>query len=76
MKKIEPLKGTQMYDVINHIRKYGKITSWQAIENYHITRLSDVIFKLKKHGIKIKTLRKKVKTKYDRFCNIAIYQEV
>ena len=31
----------------DHIKKYGSITSWEAILNYHITRLSARIYDLK-----------------------------
>lgn len=37
------------YDVIlNHLQKFGSITSWEAIKEYGITRLSAVIFELRK----------------------------
>lgn len=38
--------------ILKHLEKYGKITSWEAITKYHCTRLSAVIFDLrKKHNI-------------------------
>ena len=40
-------KKTQINDVINHLKKYKKITSFDAINEYGATRLSGIIFKLK-----------------------------
>ena len=34
--------------VFEHLKKFGSITSWEAIELYGATRLSDIIFKLRK----------------------------
>jgi hypothetical protein len=34
--------------VLKHLEKYGKITSWEAFTKYHCTRLSAVIFQLRK----------------------------
>ena len=33
--------------VLNHLKTYGRITSWEAIEKYHITRLSEYIRSLR-----------------------------
>lgn len=34
--------------VEEHLKKYGSITSWEAIQNYKATRLSAIIFNLRK----------------------------
>lgn len=34
--------------VEEHLKKHGSITSWEAIENYKATRLSAIIFNLRK----------------------------
>lgn len=34
--------------VEEHLRKYGSITSWEAIQDYKATRLSAIIFNLRK----------------------------
>lgn len=34
--------------VLNHLKEKGSITSWEAIELYGATRLSDIIFKLRR----------------------------
>ena len=46
---------TQKEQVLAHLKKHGSITSWDAIIEYGITRLSGVIYKLKKDGYKITT---------------------
>lgn len=39
--------------VLKHLKNRGSITSWDAIERYHATRLSSIIFNLrKKHNIR------------------------
>lgn len=45
---------TQEQIVLNHLRKYGSITSMDAFSKYQITRLSSAIHILRhKHGYKI-----------------------
>lgn len=43
-------KITQEDKVLNHMLKYGGITSMQAFEMYHITRLSGRIHDLRREG--------------------------
>ena len=38
----------QIDQVEKHLKKYGHITSWQAIQKYRVTRLSAVIYELRK----------------------------
>jgi len=35
--------STQKMQVLNHLKEHGSISSWEAITNYHITRLSEYI---------------------------------
>lgn len=42
--------------VLNHLKQHGSITSLEAIENYGATRLSAIIFNLRKRGYKIDTV--------------------
>ena len=49
-------KITQVEEVLNHLMNYGTITSWEAIQNYKITRLSDKIYLLRKKGFNIATI--------------------
>ena len=36
--------------VLEHLKKYKTITSWEAIQNYGITRLSEYIRQLRRDG--------------------------
>lgn len=36
--------------VLEHLKKYKTITSWEAIQNYGITRLSEYIRQLRSDG--------------------------
>ena len=42
--------------VREHLEKYGSITSLEAIELYGATRLADIIYKLRNHGMEIDTI--------------------
>lgn len=55
---------TQKQIVLDHIKKYGSITSMEAIHKYGITRLSDRIFNLRNDGINILTNIVNVDTRY------------
>jgi len=44
---------TQMEQVKSHLLKHKRITSWEAIMNYQITRLSHYIYALKRQGLVI-----------------------
>ena len=39
---------TQLTQVRNHLKIFGSLTSWDAIQKYRITRLSHYILKLRK----------------------------
>ena len=47
---------TKQAQVMEHLRKYKMITSWEAIQKYRVTRLADTIFKLKSRGWLITTI--------------------
>tara|TARA_R110002096_G_scaffold136556_6_gene289293 strand:+ start:3628 stop:3888 length:261 start_codon:yes stop_codon:yes gene_type:complete len=40
--------NTQLIEVMKHLMKHESITSWDAIQDYRITRLSAIIFTLRK----------------------------
>lgn len=42
--------------VLKHLKRYGSITSWRAIQSYRVTRLSSIIFNLKRKGYDIRTI--------------------
>lgn len=44
---------SQKQQVLAHLKKHGSITSWDAIQKYHITRLAAIIFLLRDEGNKI-----------------------
>lgn len=39
---------TQKQRILEHLKKYGSITTWDSFELYGDTRLSDKIYRLKK----------------------------
>ena len=49
-------KTNKTKEVLKHLQTYGCITSMEAIEKYKATRLSDIIFRLRKRGVKIQTI--------------------
>lgn len=69
-------RETQKKRVLAHIRQYGKITSMEAFTWYGITRLADVIFKLRKDGYEIVTQETVGKNRYGEDCRYATYVEV
>lgn len=64
---------SQTSAIINHLRKYKTITSNQAIKLYGATRLSGIIFILKKRGFKISTEIVYGKNRYGNKGPYAIY---
>ena len=48
-------KTNKTEKVLQHLEKYGHITSLEAIEKYGATRLSAIIFNLRKKGYEIST---------------------
>lgn len=65
---------TQTQIVLKHLQTYGKITSWEAIEEYGITRLGSRIYDLRKEGYQIKSRSETVKTRLGNKTNIAVYE--
>lgn len=41
---------TQKDRILEHLQKYGSITTWDSFELYGDTRLSDKIYRLKQEG--------------------------
>lgn len=68
---IKPKKISKHQQVKNHLIKFGQITSWDAIKLYRATRLSAIIYNLKKEGLQIDT--EMVNTKNTKF---AIYKYI
>jgi len=42
--------------VLEHLLKYGKIDTWQAIIKYKATRLSSIIYNLRMEGYDIESI--------------------
>ena len=55
---------TQEQRILKHLKENGSITSWEAIMEYGITRISARIFELRKQGYKITNERISTKNRY------------
>lgn len=54
MKGTGPIRKVNKYELVRkHLLKRKKITSWEAIEKFRATRLSDIIWKLRGRGYSI-----------------------
>jgi len=51
-----PQKKNQLAKVKDHLKEHGKITSWEAITDYKITRLSEYIRQLREDGFIIASI--------------------
>ena len=49
------MQNTQENQILNHLKKHKFITSWEAIQEYRITRLSARIYELREKGYQIIT---------------------
>ena len=67
-------KKSQTSEIIKLLRKQGYITSFEAIEKFGATRLSGIIFVLKKRGFGIETEMVQGKNRYGHSTNYAIYR--
>lgn len=59
--------------VKEHLLKNGSITSWEAIQSYGATRLSAIIFNLRKQGMDIRTIMREECDRYGNTCQYANY---
>jgi len=66
-------KLTQKEQVLNHLKTYGSLTSWDAIMEYGITRLSHHIYCLRNDGFIIPVERVQVETRLGRTTIISKY---
>lgn len=60
-------------DVLTHLKEKGSITSMEAINLYGATRLSAIIFNLRKLGLNIESVNECGIDRYGRTCNYARY---
>lgn len=68
------MKRSQKAEILAYLKKNGTITSMQAIEMFGATRLSGIIFMLRKEGYNIATLDTSIKDRFGARKNIATYK--
>lgn len=59
--------------ILEHLKKYGSITSMEAFQQYGATRLSAIVFDLRKLGYDIITHTMSGKTRFGESCQYAKY---
>ena len=68
-------KNTQTSEILSYMKTHKSgITSKDAFERFGATRLSGLIFQMRKQGHKISTKYEIVKTRYGRKVEIARYK--
>jgi len=67
------MRVTKTAQVLEHLKNHGTITSWQAIHEYGATRLSAIIFNLRKDGYDIDTKTELTKDRNGNVCQYAKY---
>lgn len=72
-KRKAPAPTTQRAAVLNYLRDNGSITSMEAYTELGATRLSAIIYYLKKLGFNISSVTKTVETRYGK-TNITEYR--
>lgn len=71
--KDRTVKRTKAGEVLKHLQVNGHITSLEAIQLYGATRLSAIIFNLRKKGYNIETTDATCIDRYGHKCNYAKY---
>ena len=69
-------KPTQCDRIIDYIKRYGSITSWQAYADLGITQLGARIFNLKERGYVFETERVNTKNRMGEKTHYDIYRLV
>lgn len=70
MRKLK--EKSQIKDVLNYMIECGSISSLEAFEKFHITRLASIIYRLRKRGYEIKTVPVSGINEYGRY-DYALY---
>jgi hypothetical protein len=65
-------KKGKISKVLFHLKEKGSISSWEAIELYGATRLSDIIFKLRRR-YDIESVSQKFSDRYGNVSTYAVY---
>lgn len=68
------MKLTQYDRVLKHLQDYGTITSWEGFSEYGITRLSAIIYLLRKNGYNVSSVYKTAKNRYGELTSFAVYK--
>lgn len=68
------MRVTKTEKVLNHLQMYGDITSWEAIQLYGVTRLSAIIFNLRKKGYDIESIPHEFTDRYGDKATYVKYQ--
>lgn len=67
-------KKTQRNEVLRHLKEFGSITSWEAIQEYGATRLSAIIYDLRHYyNLEIKSERVEFTNRYGTKSSFAKY---
>jgi hypothetical protein len=67
-------RTTKTNQVLNHLKEYGCIDSWTAIQRYGATRLSAIIFVLRGRGFDIVSIPNSVLDRNYNVCNYTNYE--
>lgn len=65
---------TQNEMILQHLKDYETITSWEAIQEYGITRLSAKIYNLRKMGYKISNETMTQRNRYGKMVHFDKYK--
>lgn len=60
-------------EVLRYLQRNKSITSWNAIDAFGATRLSGIIYRLKKRGYNIITKKEEIIDRYGNTCQFARY---
>lgn len=65
---------TQCERVLKYLQDFGSITSWEAIKEFGATRLSAIVFVLRKRGYNIETTFETAKNRYGEKVSYGVYK--
>lgn len=66
-------RKSQKEVVKERLVQFGFLTSMEAFERYGITRLSAIIFNLRREGLNVRSHTKQTKNRYGNNVNYAVY---
>lgn len=68
------MKKTQYDTILKHLTYFGKITSWEAFQEYGITRLSAIIYNLRDAGYNISSEKRTTTNRFGNKTSFAEYK--